>query len=610
MNGELIWVLVLLAGCVAMFVANRPRADVVALLVLILLPLSGVITVPEALAGFSDPNVLLIAALFVIGAGLVRTGVSHHVGDWLIRKAGKSEKRLLVLLMLSVSALGAFMSSTGVVAVFIPVVLSITRHLRISPSRLMMPLSFAGLISGMLTLVATAPNMVVDSTLKHAGRPGFSFFSFTPIGLVVLAMGIGYMLVARRWLGGKTEATQKTGRRGLTHLIQEYHLETHGRRLRILPGSPLDGHQLKAVSMRADYGCNVVAVDRKTGFRRQLFNPGANMVLQAGDILLVDVSAAEALEKMEADLKLQSQPLSGHYFMQHSREVGMAEVLVPPESALIGKSIIQATFRRKYGLTVVGLRRSGKALQGSVLDEKLKLGDVILVVGPWTSIRKLQSQVQDFIVLSLPADVEEVAPAASQAFYAVLCLAIMVTLMVTGLVPNVLAAFIACLLMGAFGCVTMDTAYKSIHWQSLVLIVGMMPFARALEITGGVDLAVQGLSQLTGGAGPRVLIGSLFVLTAGIGLFISNTATAVLMAPIALSMASHLGLSPYPFAMTVAIAASCSFMTPVSSPVNTLVLGPGQYRFGDFVKVGVPFTLLVLLVTVLLVPLLFPLKGS
>jgi len=576
--------------------------------VLILLPLSGIITVPEAMSGFSDPNVLLIAALFVIGDGLARTGVSHHVGDWLIRKADSRETRLLVLLMLAVAGLGAFMSSTGVVAMFIPVVLSVTNRLRISPSRLMMPLSFAGLISGMLTLVATPPNMVVDATLKHAGHAGFSFFSFTPMGLVVLAMGTGYMLIARRWLGSKDESTQKTGRRGLKHLIQEYHLETHGRRFRVLPDSPLDGHQLKTVSMRKDYGCNVVAVDRQVHFRRKLFNPGANMVLQAGDVLLVDVSAASGLEKMEADLKLQGLPLTGSYFMANSREVGMAEVLIPPESDLIGKSTIKAAFRRKHGLTVVGLRRSGKAMAGPVLEENLKLGDVLLVVGPWKSIRQLQSQTKDFIVLSLPADVEDVAPAASQAFYAVLSLCVMVTLMVTGLVPNVLAAFLACLLMGAFGCVTMDSAYKSIHWQSLMLISGMMPFARSLEITGGVDLAVEGLTYLTGGAGPRVLIGSLFVLTAVIGLFISNTATAVLMAPIALSMASHLGVSPVPFAMTVAIAASSSFMTPVSSPVNTLVLGPGQYRFGDFLKVGVPFTILVLVVTVLLVPWLFPLK--
>lgn len=610
MNAELIWVLVLLAGCVAMFATNRPRADVVALLVLILLPLSGVITVAEALAGFSDPNVLLIAALFVIGSGLARTGVSHHVGDWLVRKAGKSEKRLLALLMLSVAGLGAFMSSTGVVAVFIPVVMSVTRHLHISPSRLMMPLSFAGLISGMLTLVATAPNMVVDSTLKHAGSPGFSFFSFTPIGLVVLAMGVGYMLIARRWLNAGTETGRKSARRGLTNLIEDYHLETHGRRLRILAGSPLDGHELKTVAMRRDYGSNVVAVARRKGFRRKLFKPSADTLLEAGDVLLVDVAADTAVGKMKEDLKLQSLPMTGHYFMEHSRDVGMAEVLVPPESTLIGKSVLQATFRETYGLTVVGLRRSGKALKGAVLEEKLKLGDILLTVGPWKCVRSIKSQVQDFIVLNLPSDVEDVAPAASQAFYAALSLGIMITLMVTGLVPNVLAAFIACLLMGAFGCVTMDTAYKSIHWQSLLLIVGMMPFARSLEITGGVDLAVQGLTHLTGGAGPRVLIGSLFVLTAVIGLFISNTATAVLMAPIALSMANHLGLSPYPFAMTVAIAASCSFMTPISSPVNTLVLGPGQYRFSDFLKVGVPFTLLVLLVTVLLVPVLFPLKGS
>ncbi len=608
MNADLIWVLALLAGCVAMFVANRPRMDVVALVVLILLPLSGVVTVPEALAGFSDPNVVLIAALFVIGDGLARTGITHQVGDWLIKRAGSNEARLLVLLMLAVAGLGAFMSSTGVVAMFIPVVLSVTNRLHVPPGRLMMPLSFAGLMSGMLTLVATPPNMVVDSALNHAGSPGFVFFSFTPIGLVILVLGTGYMLVARHWIAGGADSTRKQGRRGLAHLIEEYHLEKRGCCLRIQPGSPLDGHRLKDVAMRHEYGANVVAVERHGPFRRELFNPSAHMELHAGDVLLVDVSTGSRAEAMYQVLHLEHLPLTGYYFMDHSREVGMAEVLVPPESTLIGKTVLQATFRRKHGLTVVGLRRGGKAVEGPVLEEKLKLGDVLLVVGPWKSIRCLQTQMQDFLVLSLPSDVDDVAPAASQAFFAVLSLGVMVALMVSGLVPNVIAALIACLLMGLFRCVTMDSAYKSIHWQSLVLIVGMMPFARSLESTGGVEFAVEGLMRLTGDAGPRVLLGSLFVFTTLIGSFISNTATAVLMAPIALSMAAHFDSSPLPFAMTVAIAASCAFMTPISSPVNTLVLGPGQYRFADFVKVGVPFTVLVLLVTVLLVPWLFPLK--
>jgi di/tricarboxylate transporter len=242
-----------------------------------------------------------------------------------------------------------------------------------------------------------------------------------------------------------------------------------------------------------------------------------------------------------------------------------------------------------------------------ISEEKLRSGDTLLVIGRWKHIRNLQKRTHDFVVLTLPAEIDEVAPAASKAPWALACLAVMVALMVTGWVPNVIAALLACLLLGATRCLTLDTAYRSIQWPSLILIVGMMPFSAALQKTGGVDLAVHGLLRVFGESEPRLLLAAVFALTSLIGLFVSNTATAVLMAPIALSAAQALGVSPHPFAMTVALASSAAFMTPVSSPVNTLVMVPGKYRFGDFVRIGVPFTIVVMIITVLLVPWLLPL---
>lgn len=285
----------------------------------------------------------------------------------------------------------------------------------------------------------------------------------------------------------------------------------------------------------------------------------------------------------------------------------MAEVILPPDSEMVGKSVLELTFRRKYRLNVIGLRRGPHAFEGRFLEEKLRSGDTLLVIGPWKAIRQLQTQIHDFLVLSLPAEIDQVSPAVSQAPYALFSLIAVVAMMVTGIVPNVIAALIGCLLMGLCRCIDLESAYKSIHWQILLLIVGMMPFALALQKTGGIELAVDGLLRLCGEREPRFLLAVLFGLTALIGLFISNTATAVLMTPVALSAAHQLKASPYPFAMIVALAASAAFMTPISSPVNTLVLGPGQYRFADFVKVGVPFTLLVMGISVLLVPWLFPL---
>jgi di/tricarboxylate transporter len=278
---------------------------------------------------------------------------------------------------------------------------------------------------------------------------------------------------------------------------------------------------------------------------------------------------------------------------------------VPTGSELIGKSVIDTRFRTQHDLSVIGLKRGLSAL-GSIANETLKLGDTLLVVGPWRAIRKLQTNNRDLLVLNLPAELDEAVPAPTRAPHALAVLALVVGLMVFGIVPNVQAALIGCLLLGLFGCVDMDSSYRSIHWQSLILIVGMMPFSLALQRTGGVDLAADALLHVVGQADPRLMLAAIFALTAIFGLFISNTATAILMAPVSLAIAEAVGASPYPFAMTVALAASTAFMTPVSSPVNTLVVGPGNYHFMDFVRIGAPFAFVVMLATVIMVPLVLP----
>ena len=609
MNSELIWVLCMLVGAIFLFITNRVRMDVVALLIIILFVLSGTLTLPQALAGFSDPNVILIAALFVVGDGLVRTGIAYQVGDALVKVAGSSETRLLVLLMVAVATLGAVMSSTGVVAIFIPVVLSVANRMGIPAGRLMMPLGFAGLISGMMTLVATPPNMVVNSELMRHDIQGFGFFGFTPMGVLILGLGVIYMLLMRNRLvrEGEEGKGKQAGRSTMRDLIRDYRLAGRARRLAIRPDSPLIGQTLDELQLRARFGANVIGLERWRKFRRVMVTVSGVTEFQAKDVLLIDMSDPEVdVREFCTEARLEPMILRGEYFSDQAREVGMAEVSLIPESRLLGKSIREVAFRSRYGLSVVGIRRNGEALTGKLVDEPLLMGDSLLVVGNWSLIRQLQTHHRDFLLLGLPAEVDEMAPARSQAIHALIALTVMIVLMVTDPVPNVIAALIACLLMGKFRCIDMESAYKSIHWPTLILIVGMLPFALALQETGGVDLIVGALISAVGEMGPRVMLASLFVLCAAIGLFISNTATAVLMAPIALGTAQQMGVSPYPFAMTIAIAASAAFMTPVSSPVNTLVLGPGNYKFMDFIRVGVPFTVLVMVVSVIAIPWFFP----
>jgi len=609
-NSELAIVLLLLAAAIVMFAINKPRMDAVALLVLTVLPFTGVLTVEETLAGFSDSNIVLIAALFVIGDGLVRTGVARGVGDALVDRAGGNETRLLVLLMLAVGGLGAVMSSTGVVAIFIPVVLRLAQRTGTNPTRLMMPLCVAALFSGMLTLVATTPNLVINTALVRHGSEGFDFFSFTPFGLPLLAIGILYMLFARRWLPESRDADANATRApSLVDWIEAYGLAVRAHRMRVTAASPLAGGTVEESHLRDLTGADVLAVERTRRSFRDLLLPALKTELRAGDILLIDLTPHDVdLQKLEQRFGLDSVPLAEGDYSDRSQEIGVAEVMVAAESELIGKTVADAKLRTRHGLTLIGLRRGGTAVTGALADAKLRIGDKLLLIGRWKGIDLLRTESPHLVVLHPAIDAHVAAVAHGKTPHALFCLALMVALMVSGVVPNVQAALIACLLMGALRCIDLDGAYRAIDWKTLVLIVGMLPFSLALERTGGVELAAGALHALTGGARDYVVLGSLFIVTAAIGLFISNTATAVLMAPIGLAMADELQASPYPFAMTVALAASTAFMTPISSPANTLVATSGNYRFGDFLRVGAPLSAIVMLVSVVLVAWLLPLR--
>lgn len=607
---QLALVLALLGVAVVLFALNRPRMDVVAVIMMVALPLTGTLSMSEALMGLSDPNVVLIAALFVIGEALVRTGITQRLGDWLTARAGASEARLIFLLMVTVAALGSFMSSTGVVAIFIPIVLRIARKARLPAGRLMMPLSMAGLISGMMTLVATAPNLIVQSELVRQGHQGFHFFAFAPFGLVVLLLAVLYMLVARRFLA-PGPAPEAPPRADLGSWVTEYDLAEREHRLQLRLGSPLVGQRLDSLDLRAAAGINIIAIERGGRFRRKLLYPRAETVLESGDILLIDQRPLPEGEGVDLDSFAQrngliSLPISGQWFTDTSQEIGMAQVIVPPTSSLIGETATTARFRSTYGLSVIGMKHGAQPVKGKLAEEPLRPGDTLLTAGPWRAIRQLAEERRDLVLLDLPLEFDEAVPARERAPLALGTLALVVLLMVWGVVPNVQAALFGCLLLGLFRCIDMEGAYRSIHWQSLIVIVGMLPFSLALQRTGGIDIAAQALLASLEGAGPRVLLAALFAATAVLGLFISNTATAVLMAPVALAIAAEMGASPYPFAMTVALAASTAFMTPVSSPVNTLVVGPGNYRFIDFLRIGVPFALITLAATVLLVPIVLP----
>lgn len=614
MNSQLIATLSLLGVCVFFFMLNKPRMDIVALLAMLALPLFGILTLQETLSGFSDPSVILIALMFIIGEGLVRTGVSNDVGAWIMKKSDGSNTKLVIFMMTAVALIGSVMSSTGIVALFIPIVLGIAKKLKIPPAKLMMPLSFAGLISGMMSLVATPPNMVVNSILTREGFSGFKFFSFTPIGIIILIAGIVYMLYARKFLGSKEKesANDEEGRMTFAELGKRYELTWRDAVLIVLPDSPFCGKKVSELPLRTEHAANIVCVERRERINRQLIDPSGDTVLRSGDALLMDFERAEIkVEALCEQYSLELIPLnSGRYFQHSEREFGLVEVSVMPDSILDGKTPLEVRFRTRYGMTVIGILRKNKAISQNVINEKLRVGDMLLLAGSWKAADMLQLHRKEFIVLNIPVEFENKTAVPGRAVYALISLGVMITLMISGIVPNVLAALIGCLMLLGTHCIDMDRAYRCINWQSIILIVGMIPFATALEKTGGVELAADSMMVFFGDAGPRLILGGLMVFTMIVGLFMSNTVTAVLLAPLAISIAGALELAPYPFAMGIAIAASTAFMTPVSSPVNTLVLGPGNYRFMDFLKIGVPFSIIVLILSVIFIPLFFPFAAA
>ena len=610
MTGGILLVLGLLLATILLFASDRLRMDFVAILVLLALMMSGLLAPKEALAGFGDPLVVLIAGLFVIGEGLFRTGVAFAIGNWLLGVAGNSETRLLVLLMLVVAGLSAFMSNTGAVAVFIPVALNLSTKANVPANRLLMPMAFAGSLGGMLTLIGTPPNLVVSNLLSREGMTPFNFFSFTPVGLLILVATIVFIVLIGRLLlpkdGGPKGNAQD--RLSLEDLISAYGVKDQLFRLCVESDSPLVGQTLGQVQLRTRFDVIVIGLERQSRGKPVVMPALIQTEYSAGDIIYLAGTEQRVAELLRTLAGMRRLTFEAQQKQIVAQELGLAEVLLTPRSRLVGQTIKDAHFRERYGLSVLGILRMGQPMRGDFLATRLDFGDSLLVGGGWRHIDLLQAEQTDFSVLTIPREMDEVAPYRERAPWALAIVAGMLGLMTFDILPSVTAVLLAGLAMVLARCVTMEEAYESINWQSIILIAGMLPMATALNKTGALELIVTGLVESLGTLGPLALMAGLFVLTSVFSQFISNTATAVLVAPIALGAATSMELSPYPFLMAVALAASTAFSTPMASPVNTLVLGPGGYRFNDFVKMGVPLQLLAMALTLLVVPLIFPFR--
>jgi di/tricarboxylate transporter len=779
MTPQIALVLIIVLAAVALFVTERLRIDLVALLVLVSLALTGLVNPEEALSGFSNPAVITVWAVFILSGSLSQTGVANRIGNQVMGLAGQGEIRLLLVIMLTAGVLSAFMNNVGVAALMLPVVVEIARRTRRSPSRLLMPLAFGCLMGGMMTLIGTPPNILVSDALLAAGLNPFRIFDFLPTGLAVMITGTAFMVLVgrhllperdvtrdlngpdstslndfyqiqerlfalriphRSTLAGMTLAESQLGsllqlnviaitRNGQTLLSprpdtvlfggdqllvvgrSDQLTELHQHRVQTMAHFPLTLERLQAVGLvmararlnhqssltgrsltesgfRHQYGLHVVAIAHENGLQ---LSGLAETVLTAGDTLLLQGSAERmarlgeaegfdvsdltevetaSLEKMlllvrvsedsvlvgkslaenrlgaaygltvlrvgrEDSTKLLPEPdelvqagdsllvqgdkariaaIRGLEALEleqtspgvkalESAQVGLTEVILSPHSTLVGQTLRQIFFRDKYGLSVLAIWRAGRAYRANLRDMPLRFGDALLVYGPRKNFQVLGSE-PDFVVLQPDA---QPALRTEKGWLAVAIMAVVLLPVILGWLPIAIAAVMGAALMVLSGCLTMEEAYRYIEWPAVFLIAGMLPLGIAMQNSGAAQFLADVMVTTIGDFGPFAIMAGLFILSILASQVMPNPAVVVLMAPIALNLASDLSVAPQSFLMTTAVAASAAFLSPVGHPANVLIMGPGGYRFVDYIRVGLPLTITVMLVTMLVIPLVWPL---
>ena len=554
----------------------------------------------------------------------METGLADTISQKIIQFAGKSSLRLLILIMGTVALLSGFISDTGTVAIMAPAIISISRNKGINPSKLLIPLSFGSLLGGATTLIGTPPNIVVSDLLHENGLIPFQFFDFTPIGIALLISGVLFLALTSRWLLPDHKPSTELQRvDSPEELVQLYKLPEDLYRLRVRSQSSLIEKTLQEIGLGSRFDVTVLEILRPLDPRspsragERIFpnqgegstsiKPTPQTPLKANDILICQGKIND-ISHAAATLQLGVQPAEAEdQKALVNNEVGVAEVLLPPRSRLIGNTLVSSRFGSLYQLTVLGINRPGKEKSLDLKVTSLQFGDTLFVQGAWKNIRALGEKRRDFVVIGQPEALKGTPPR-SKMILSSLILVGMLILLVTSWLPLSTTALIAAFLMIITGCLDMKEAYNSVDWKSIILIAGMLPMTTALGKVGLVQLGTDWMASTLGGLGELPIMVVLFLITSLFTQVISNTATTVLIAPIALSLALRLGYQPQAFLMLVALAASTAFASPVASPVNTLVMGSGNYRFSDYLKVGIPLILISMIITVLLLPLLWPLS--
>ena len=614
--------LIILIITVAMFIWGKVRADIVALTALAALLVFGILTPAEALAGFSSPIVVMMVGLFVVGGAIMQTGLAKLTGNKLMALSRGNETITFLLVMLVTSFIGAFVSNTGTVALMMPIIMSLAAGSGMQSSRFLMPLAFAGSLGGMLTLIGTPPNLVIDEVLTEAGFKPLAFFSFFPVGIIVIAIGIIVLMPLSKIFLSRKQSGKKKKTKSLDDLVDEYRLLDNLHRY-IVPsnrtsaakdenGEPMNivGKTLKELSIQKKYGVSIIEIRNEKKSRLGLVQDvNQNMAkssstIQVHDILYI-IGDEQKMQRFAQDYGLRRMKDVKIDFY----DLGLTEIVVMPTSNFAGLRIGDANLRKRFGINVLGVKRGDEYITDNLIATKLHVGDMLLVQGEWTNLAHLATDTSNWVVIDQPEKTADKVLLDYKAPVAAAIMLLMIAMMVFDFIPvaPVTAVIIAGLLTVFAGCFrNVEAAYKTINWESIVLIAAMMPMSTALEKTGASALVSQGLVDSLGAMGPTALLAGIYFTTSLMTMFISNTATAVLMAPIALVAAQQVGVSPYSFLFAVTLGASMCFASPFSTPPNALVMKAGGYTFMDYVKVGLPLQIIIGVVMTFVLPLLFP----
>lgn len=605
----------------ALFLWGKLRSDLVALIALLSLTITEILTPEEAISGFANPIVLMLAGLFIISGAITQTGLAKTLSTKLLNTAGNSEIKLFTLTMIVAAILGSFMSNAGTATLLLPIVFGMAREANLSARRFLMPMAFAASMGGMMTLIGTPPVLIVNNVLVDNGYPELGFFTVFPIGLILLIVGLLFLWNSSKILqhNEKKRSSRFGEAKSPTELINEYQLAANLFRIKMNPMSPVVGHELRELNITKNYNISIIEIRRisqGTGvFLKSVQHKlaEADSILNGDDIIYVtgtfedikrfaDINNLTLMDATQAEINKKSAAQEMMF-----DDIGVAEAVVLSSSKLVNKPVKESGFRNRYGINILGIKRKNEYLLNKVQFEKIQSGDSLLIQGTWLNIDELDNEESDLVVVGKPTEEASKVTIAHKATTAAIILIAMVTSILFKVLEPVLAISTAAVLMILTGCFrNIEAAYNTIRWQTIFFFAAMIPMATAMDKTGAFSLITKVLIDTFDGFGPHILLAAFYFAALLVTTFVSNATSVILFAPIAIQTAQEMDISPYPFLFAVATASVMCLASPYSSPPNSIVMSPGGYSFTDYIKVGLPLQLIYMIVMVFMLPILYP----